>query len=861
MLDTLLGEGASDPSECLTNSVHSFVDNMSVSANIAHAVVILNGLCAENASEVEEMQYLLTREFGRLLGLGWSQANDNVFTKSPMPTESDLEGWPLMHPINVDCGTDTYSCVGGNAFSLAMDDRAALGRLYPAASFATTTLKVHGTIKFATKQGMQGVLVTATRLLKGTNIPDTSKVATAVSGELFAGNAGNVVTGTVDGAGNALAQFGTNVATYEGQYTLSGLELQPGYATSDYLFTLTAINPLYTERESVGPEIPGTPLPSGTMMSRVLRNMQVGSNYQEDFTITDSAADASSETVGTQAAPGAIPASGEWSGRLSGYGEVGWFTFVARPSRTFTVVAQALDETQQPSERKAMPVVGVWLPGDAAGAAADFATLQPFNWSVFGETKLSASTPAGDGAAGYSMTAAIADYRGDGRPDYNYTGRLFYADTVSPAYVPVSGGLISIGGTGFEGGESVLVNGQPATVLSVTPTVVLAMAPASAAGAADVEVDDTVAGAEAVMSGALTYGAAAADSLVEIGAPSGTVATGLTAAAPWMVEVVDGNNAPVANASVTLAVTSGSATLAVCGSAQCTVKASSSGVISTAVTPTANGTVTLTATLTDGSTVAAQFLAQTASGLTLVPGVQNIFVEASKALSWPVSVTAIANGVVQSGVAVTWTVTNASGTVLTTSKVNTNSAGVSSYTAGLPSSLTPGAAAQVKACTSGGSCAVMTATATLPAMPAIVALSGSEQSVTDNQTLAPLVLLTTDGAIPGNPVGGLPLSVTETLYSYSGSSAPSGKQPRAKVIATETIAVKSTAAAVLSIQPFQQAGVESVLHISVASSTTAGTQVLGTFVYELGPALAPGGSQGDPVVGRSGAPIGRPVSK
>jgi hypothetical protein len=857
VLNALLGAGASDPSACFTNSVYSLVDNMSASANIAHAMVILNGLCATNETHVAEMQYLLTREFGRLLGLGWSQTNDNVFTQSPMPTPNDVAGWPLMHPVNVDCGEDTYSCLGANPLSLRMDDRAALGRMYPAASFATNTVNIYGTIYFATGQRMQGVNVIATHLLSGTNTPDTTMVASAVSGEMFRGNAGSVVTGTLDSSGNAMTRFGSNVATEEGKYYLAGLEVPAGQTTVSYELTLVAVNPLYTGTEAVGPETPGTPLPSGTMVTRVLKYLKAGQSYQEDFTISDSASNASSETSGTQTVPEAIPATGQWGGRLTGYGDVGWFSFIARPNRTFTLLTEALDETLSPSERKAMPVIGVWFAGDAPGAPADFATLQPFNWSVWGETMLNASTPAGDGTAGYAMTEAIADYRGDGRPDYNYTARLFYGDTVSPSNVPVSGGLIHIGGMGFESGETVLVNGQPATVLSAGPTGVLALAPAGAAGVVDVEVDDAATGASAVLSGALTYGTTAADGLIEVGAPSGTVATGLAAASPWIVEVVDGNNAPVANASVALAVTAGSATLAACGSAQCTVQATNSGMISTAVTPTASGTVTLTASLADGNTVSATFLSQAGTGLTLVPGVGNIFVEASKAMSWPVSVTAISGGTVQNGVAVTWAV-SAGGTVLATSKVNSNSAGVSSYTAALPS-LAAGSAAQIQACPSSGSCAVMTATAAAPAMPAIVALSGSEQSVSDNQTLQPLVLLTTDGAIPGNPIAGLPLSVTETLYSYSGSSAPSGKQPVAKVIATETVAMKSNAAATLSIQPFQQMGVPSVLHISVA--TSSGSQVLGTFLYELGPALAVGGSQGNPVVGRSGVPVGSSTGK
>jgi hypothetical protein len=857
VLNALLGVGASDPSGCLTNSVYSLVDNMSASANILHAIVILNGLCATDVTEVQQMQYQLTREFGRLLGLGWSQANDNVFTQSPLPTLSDIAGWPLMHPINIDCGGNNFSCVD-NALALRMDDRAELGRLYPAANYKSATIEIYGTIYFTNGQSgqgqrMQGVDVIATRLLSGTNIPDTSMVASSVSGESFRGNVGNVVDGTMDAEGNAMARFGSSAATLEGEYNIAGLEVPAGQKTVDYELTLVPVNALYTGTEAVGPETPGTPLPSGTMMTRILRNVAPGAVMQEDFVIANSATNGSSGTTGTQAAPEAVPASGQWSGRLSGYGEVGWFSFFARPNRTFTLLTEALDEKLTPSERKAMPVIGAWFAGGEAGAAPDFATLQAFNYSVWGETMLSVATPSGDGASAFAMTEAIADYRGDGRPDYNYTARLFYADTVSPTCVPVSGGMFTIGGTGFGNGESVLVNGQPATVLSVTPTAILALAAAGAAGAVDVEVDDAVTGASAVMSGALTYGTAAADSLVEVSAPAGTVTTGVAAAVPWMVEVVDGNNQPVANASVTLAVTSGGAMLAVCGTAaqQCTLNASSGGIVSTAVTPMANGAITLTASLADGNTVTATFNAQTPTGLTLVPGMGNILVEANKAVIWPVSVTAVQGGATQSGVAVSWKLTTSTGAQLATGSSTTNGVGVATYTANV-SAMAAGHWEQVQACTSGGICATMIATAEVPAVPAIVVLSGSAQSVNDNQLLEPLVLMVTDGTIPGNPLAALPLSVTETLYSYSGSSAPSGKQPSAHVIATETVAMASNAAGVVSIQPFQQMGVPSVLQVSVAT----GSQLLGTFAYELGPALTGGGSQGNPVIGRSGGAVG-----
>ena len=66
-----------------------------------------------------------------------------------------------------------------------------------------------------------------------------------------------------------------------------------------------------------------------------------------------------------------LPPSGFWCGRLSQVGQTDWFNFPVRGNRTFTIVTEALDETGQPSNFKAMPVLGIWdafaAPGTAAG--------------------------------------------------------------------------------------------------------------------------------------------------------------------------------------------------------------------------------------------------------------------------------------------------------------------------------------------------------------------------------------------------------------------------------------------------------------------------------------------------------------
>lgn len=92
-----------------------------------------------------------------MLGLDWSQLNENVATHAPAPTNEDYAGFPLMHPAASLCSSG-YGCIY-NATNLRMDDRAALSRLYPVTAenlanfpskqlFAPTTARVHGVVRF-----------------------------------------------------------------------------------------------------------------------------------------------------------------------------------------------------------------------------------------------------------------------------------------------------------------------------------------------------------------------------------------------------------------------------------------------------------------------------------------------------------------------------------------------------------------------------------------------------------------------------------------------------------------------------------------------------------------------------------------
>src|SRR5271156_3463639 len=85
--DAILGEGAGDIADCFTNAVYGSPDNFSSAGNIVHALVVINGICAATSAQLPDVQYRLVRVVARTVGLGRSQANLNVITGNPPPTQ------------------------------------------------------------------------------------------------------------------------------------------------------------------------------------------------------------------------------------------------------------------------------------------------------------------------------------------------------------------------------------------------------------------------------------------------------------------------------------------------------------------------------------------------------------------------------------------------------------------------------------------------------------------------------------------------------------------------------------------------------------------------------------------------------
>jgi hypothetical protein len=829
VIDAMEGSGASSPLACENNGVLAMVDNFTPAGNIAHALILVNGLCATSPAQIATLQYQLIRAFGRVLGLDWSQANEEMFVGSQVTT-SGLEGWPVLHPIERLCGAGSGGCMP-NPMQLRTDDIAALNRLYPVTaenigSFpgktitASATLSVTGTVQFGRGQGMQGVNVVLRPLANG--LPDVRYTAAAVSGAYFQGNAGSRVTGATDEQGNPLNRFGSDDPALEGYFDLSGVPLPPGVNSAEYELTLEPVDPLYTGNVSVGPYTNGQVRPSGTMPTIDLGVLRAGSVVRQNIPIGDAAEEVQSGADGDESSPAMIPASGEWSGRITGYGHSAWFQFWARGSREFTIEGQPLDESGTGTEDKAQIVIGAWNGSDAAGSQPVTGTVQPFNGRIPGLTTLPVLTIAAS-----EVRIGFADLRGDGRPDFAYRGRLLYADSVTPARLPPAGGQIVIRGRGFRPAVSVWVNGVPATVLSVLPTIIVAQAPSSGGVTGNVLllIEDTQTFGVTAIADGLSYDAQGDDTISIMAAPMNDVPIGVPV--PFTVRVLNvGTQTPAAGVGVTFSLTQGAAALG-CGKSTCSLTTAGDGTAGIPVTANSTDLAQITASLSSGSHVVAEFAGmQPPSLAALTP---SLYLAMGATAEWPVQAMVLNPAAAPSpGQSVTWSVA-AQGLTLAVAQSVSDAGGIATnqISAG-PFSSSIGATVNV--CLTGTSrCATFEVVPVHPQTAVLAAWSGTTQYIPASQSFAPVALRVTDAF--GHPLAGANVVISQTFRGWTAPCPVQGRCPLPPLLAQQTTGAVSALDGSITFIPISGGGLPGRL---LVNASTTGDSVL-SFELEAHP--------------------------
>jgi hypothetical protein len=785
--DALLGVGAGDPSQCFWNAVYGGVDNFGATANFLHALVVINGQCALESSQIADVEYRLVRVLGSVLGLGWSQLNLNVVTGQPPPTPADLAGFPVMHYM------DSINCVPiticyPNPYQLAPDDVAALSRLYPAApGNPVPTARIYGSVYFVnhsggTGQPMEGVNVVAQWIDPATGLPSTQYSASSVSGFLFTGNAGNPITGLTTPLGVPYSEFGSNDTAVEGFFDLGGLPVPNGATIAQYQLSVQAIDPLWSA--GVGPYVDFQVTPSGTF-DPIVVTVTAGGEFEQDITMSGSAQAmppwAATETWN---APAQVLSPGDWVGSLSGYGDMPYFLITAQANRTLSVAVTALDENSAPTLSKVAPVIGIWTLGDPQGTAPPTFTPGAFNSANFGMSLLSAEVLNSN-----SFIIGISDVRGDGRPDYSYHAHILYGDSVTPSRLPTTGGAITLQGIGLEPSQIVTVGNTNVPLLANNASQLLVNAPAQGDGPQTVTVTDPASGAFSGMTNVLTYGAASTDQILLLQGGNPPTPVGTQATNPVSVRVVASDGVtPVSGATVAWSTTNNVAFSACGGASSCSISSDESGSASTFVTPTATGVATITATLAPGVYRPPKSVAGTlfAISTSLDIGVTTpyLWIAQGASISVPITVRVVSLGVPKSGVTVDFAIAQGSGS-LSSGSAATNSTGYASVTLTV-TNLT--ANVQLTACaTPGGTpCATVYGNAIAPALWNLQAVTGGGQVVAGT-AFQPLTVRVTDSATPPDPILGASVLFQSTVLRLAAgdislTGSPTGTQTGTPVI-------------------------------------------------------------------------------
>lgn len=855
--DALLGIGASSSTYCADNGVFGGIDGFTTSAHFQHALLVLNGNCAQTSSQLPDLQYHLVRIIGRVLGLDWSQANLNVVAGNPPASAAQIAGFPVMHEYDPPGCVPVANCYSNNGTvnpaQPKPDDQAALSRLYPVTAqnvsnfagkqiFSQTTARIHGSVYFtdgkgAAQQPMQGVNVVARLVDPSTNVPSGSVVVTSISGFLFCGNAGNIVTGYSNSTGQNFNRFGSNDTSLEGFFDVAGLPIPSGATSAQYQLSVESVDPLWSTH--AGPYGSTAQVEPSGSFTPMLVTVTAGGDVAQDILMQGSAIQEPNwYGATTYASPVQLPTSGNWAGSLSGYGDADFFQFSAQANRTLSVIVNATDESGNLSQSKAAPVIGMWALADPGASPAPANTPSAFNISKFGETRLDAQI-----FQSLTFRLGIADYRGDGRPDYRYNARVLYGNSITPARASVAGGTpLTIQGLGLQPNTAVQVAGVAVPVLAASATQLLATTNAVADGIYDVLLQDFDSGGLSDMSGVLTVGAGPADSLKKVSGANPATPVGGQAPIPFAVQVLasDGVSA-VGGASVQFSSSPAVAFSACAGGSSCTVLTDESGMASTFMTVLSANVMTVSAKLAPASYSNPQqvqvSLLGTTEQLDLALITPPFWIAQGGTLTLPIQARVMSNGAAISGTVLNFQITAGTGT-LSANSAQSDGSGNASVNLQV-SSLSGSLRITVCVAQNNSPCQVLNATMVQTSSLQLQAVSGTLQIASPGQKLQPVSVRVVDSSTPPHPVLGASVAFLAYIGRMPGNEPivwageSSISQPVMPVILAESQAIAQSDINGVANFLLSNGGISG--NVALVGSATAGSGSVGFEAQQLGP--------------------------
>jgi hypothetical protein len=417
------------------------------------------------------------------------------------------------------------------------------------------------------------------------------------------------------------------------------------------------------------------------------------------------------------------------------------------------------------------------------------------------------------------LRIGIMDQRGDGRPDFAYQARILYADSVSPSTVPAKGAPITITGMGFRAGNTVTIDGAPASVTSWTSNTITAVAPSlyrSSSGAVDITVRDLATGGSTTMTGALRY-QASQPQLTLLSMPSGAVVARTTAPLPLVVKAIaaDGTS-PLANIPISFT-SAGQVQFEACGSTSCTLSTDVSGKASTLLTPLVPGNLTLGASSTIGTV---------ATEINAIPRVQTVtalnpqlYLAQKAVVTWSPQVALADNAAAAVGIPVQWTpIAGPLSLHASLSLTDNRSIAQTTATAG-PFLNNDNHPATATACAWNSICNTFTVNSISDAALQLSVSSGAQQSIRAAAPFSSVVLQIAD--TDGHPVSGAAVTIRQTLEPWSMPCPSQGRCPITPTSNASTATLISGLDGTITVTPLESPETAEITHLAAATGTGA----------------------------------------